>query len=113
MGKKTAPLPANCFSQYRVLLVDGGKALSTGSLAQSDLLEALAEHGKVWNLETMPQGSKFMVTFKSCEAVSALVAQSKLAVGAATFKVEGYKIQTRPGQEEEVRSRQTSAQRGV
>lgn len=90
------------YSMYRAVLVDNGKALSTGGVSQTDLLAALGEHGAVWLIESMPQGSKFIVTFKAPEAVSNLVKQAVLPVGSANLTVEGYKIQSKPAAEDEV-----------
>jgi hypothetical protein len=102
VSKRSAPTVDHGYSMYRAVLVDNAKALSTGAVTQSDLLAALEEHSRVWMIESMPQGSKFIVTFKDPEAVTQLVKHATLPVGSAKLTVEGYKIQTKPALEDEV-----------
>jgi hypothetical protein len=103
VSKRSARTADHGYSMYRAVLVDSAKALSTGGVTQPDVLAALEEHGAVWLFESMPQGSKFIVTFKAPEAVSELVKQGSLPVGSAKLIVEGYKLQSKPAAEDEVR----------
>lgn len=90
------------YSVYRAVLVDTAKDLLSGALSQSDLLVALEAYGAVWLIESMPQGSKFIVTFKSPQVVTNLVQQGSIVVGTTKIMIEGYKVQTKGATEDEV-----------
>ncbi|KAL1500036.1 hypothetical protein AB1Y20_012713 [Prymnesium parvum] len=75
-------------SKHKVVLTAGAHKPFGSMINQSSLRPLLESYGRVWSIDFAPGGGKAFVTFKSTEAVEALVKQGSIAAGPLKLKVE-------------------------